>query len=447
MKKKMLYIDGSSGISGDMFVGAMLDLGADRSVVSRVLQGLPDQEHFTVRYGRMKKSAVDCFDFDVVMDGAYDNHDHDMAYLYGTENPYAYEDHGENHGENHHHDDPHVHGGHHVHRTMGEIREILDGLDMTPGARQTADRIFAVLAEAESKVHAVPPDEVHFHEVGAIDSIADIVAAAVCLDNLGVTETVVSPLTEGTGRVRTQHGMLPVPVPAVTQIAADAGLEIHIEQVPGEYVTPTGAAIAAAVRTRDRLPAHFRILRTGYGAGKRQQALPGFLRLMLIEADTEETSGQTDTAGAPAAYSDRVLKIETNVDDCTGEMLGFLMKRLLLAGARDVYYTPVYMKKNRPAWQISVLCAPEDREKMAALIFSETTTIGVRYVLMDRTCLPRRKEQVDTAYGPVEVKITMKNGQPCCAPEYESARKAAEKYGVPLQDVFEAVGRAASDMR
>ena len=272
-----IYLDCSSGISGDMTVAALLDLGADEQVLMKALDSIK-AEGFTIAISKVSKSGLQCTDFDVVLDAEHDGHDHDMEYLYGHYND----------GHDHHHDHEthdghgHNHHTHHAHRGMAEINAILDVIDMTKHARELADRIFAILAQAESKAHGVPVDQVHFHEVGAIDSIVDIVAAAVCLDNLNPGQVLVSGLTEGTGTVRCQHGILPVPVPAVANIVAEYGIPMTIIDTRGELVTPTGAAIVAAVATIGRLPAESTIGRIGMGAGKRDYGLAGFVRAMEI---------------------------------------------------------------------------------------------------------------------------------------------------------------------
>lgn len=277
--RKILYLECSSGISGDMTAAALLDAGADEAAVRRALESLP-VDGFEVRITRVVKSGLDVCDFDVVLDAAHENHDHDMAYLHGHE-------HGEASAHDHDHDHDHTHdGGHrHEHRGMAEIGAIIDAADMTDRAKEIARAVFAVIAEAEARAHGVSVDQVHFHEVGAVDSIADIVAIAAALDSLDVDDVVVSDLVEGTGTVRCQHGIIPVPVPAVVNIAAAHGLPLRITDVRGELVTPTGAAVAAAVRTRDALPERFIIERVGMGAGKRAYETPGILRAMILHAE------------------------------------------------------------------------------------------------------------------------------------------------------------------
>ena len=223
---------------------------------------------------------------------------------------------------------------------MKEIREIIGGLDMTDGARALALRIFEILAQAESEAHGVPEEEVHFHEVGAIDSIVDIVAAAVCFDDLGISKVAVTGIAEGSGTVRCQHGILQVPVPAVANIARTHRLPIRLTNRKGELVTPTGAAIAAALMTQDTLPESFVIEKTGLGAGKREYEIPSILRAMVIEPRGD--------ARRAALTADTVWKLECDIDDNTGEQLGYALEKLFEAGAREAHYTPVFMKKNRP---------------------------------------------------------------------------------------------------
>ena len=438
---KSLYLECYSGISGDMTVAALLDLGADQRVLEEVLGSLPVQG-FEIKVSRVKKSGIDACDFDVILDKEIDGHDHDMEYLHGQ----GHED-GTRHGQGHEHeqeheDEPshehshgHSHEMSHHHRGMKEIRQIIEASKMTDGARKTALAIFGILAEAEAKAHNVPVEEVHFHEVGAVDSIVDILSVAVCLDNLGITEVIVPVLYEGTGTIRCQHGILPVPVPAVTNIVQQCGLELKITPVSGELVTPTGAAIVAAVRTSCKLPENFTIEKTGMGAGKRNYECPGILRAMLINTEVSDSD-----------HSDHIYKLETNIDDCSGEILGFVMERLFEAGARDVHYTPVYMKKNRPAWLLTVICKEEDIQGMEALIFAETTSIGIRRVRMERTILPRKKIKVMIPFGEVEVKICGPEGAQKCYPEYESLAKICRKTGISYSEAYQMAVEAGKNL-
>ncbi|MBQ3392434.1 MAG: nickel pincer cofactor biosynthesis protein LarC [Lachnospiraceae bacterium] len=453
----ILYLECNTGISGDMAVAALLDLGADREGLMKVLSGIKD-DGFSVEISRVKKGGIDCCDFAVRLDAAHENHDHDMAYLYGEsaqthhehDHDHAHHDHDHNHEhhhhdhehhhhdhdhhEHHHHDHDHDHHDHdhghhhHEHRGMKEIREIMDALDLTEGARALADRIFSIIAEAEAKAHGIPVEEVHFHEVGALDSIVDVVSAAYCLDDLGVDQVIIPFIAEGSGTVRCQHGVLPVPVPAVEGIARACGLPLRLTSRKGELVTPTGAAIAAAVRTGGTLPETVRILKTGYGAGKRAYEIPSILRAMLIEPAQE-------------AGKDEIWKLECEIDDSTGEQLGFAMKCLMTAGALDAHYSPVYMKKNRPAWTLTVLCRDEKREALERVIFTQTTTIGIRRCRMERSTLPRRAGKVRTPYGEIEVKYCRVGEAERCCPEYESVAEAVRRTGAAFADVYRSAQR------
>lgn len=444
-KNQTLYLECSSGISGDMAVAALLDLGADQRVLEEALDSLP-VKGFQIRISRVKKAGLDMCDFDVILDAEHENHDHDMEYLHGHDHHHAHENHHhcQEHGAVHHghhgsacrvqeipeNPQEHSHSGAslHVHRSLPDIVQIIEHGALTDRARQIAVRIFEILAKAEAKAHGVPEDQVHFHEVGAVDSIVDIVAAAVCLDNLNITEVIVPRLCEGQGTIRCQHGILPVPVPAVVNITQEYGLPIQVTETKGELVTPTGAAIVAAVRTSGKLPDAFVIEKTGMGAGKRKYDRPSMLRAMLICSDAKDR--------------DLIYKLETNIDDCSGESLGYAMERLMEAGARDVHYTPVYMKKNRPAYQLNVICTEEDISRMEQIIFEETTTIGIRRVPMERTVLLRENRTVQTALGEAQVKICRLNGRVRCFPEYNSVAVLCQKHGRSYPEVYQMVQEA-----
>ena len=285
MDKRTLYLECNSGLSGDMFTAALLDLGADEAVLRKALASLP-LDGFDIKISRVKKSGLDACDFDVVLDAAHENHDHDMAYLHGhggaSEHGHGH-DHDRDHGRAHDHDHAHGAPGGHHHRGPAEIAQIIDGAAMTDGAKAIAHRMFGFVADAEARAHGVPVGEVHFHEVGAVDSIADIIAIAVAADDLAPDGVVVSDLPCGYGTVRCQHGLIPVPAPATAFIAEAAGLTLSPVDVEGELVTPTGAAAAAALRTEAALPERFSIKAIGMGAGKRAYDTPGILRAMIIE--------------------------------------------------------------------------------------------------------------------------------------------------------------------
>lgn len=461
---KTLYLETSSGISGDMFVAAMIDLGADPEALERALNSIP-ADGFIVEISSVKKSGIACCDFNVILDAAHENHDHDMAYLYGPapvssaapqeeahhchchedeEAPHCHchEDEEAHHCHCHedeeaHHchgcggEEPHHHHEHHHHhgRHLAEIMGIIDATDMTDSAKALAGKMFHIVAEAESLAHHMPLEEVHFHEVGAIDSIVDIIAAAVTFDSLGITDVIIPCLTEGSGTVRCQHGVLPVPVPATMNIIEAYDMPLTIMEAKGEYVTPTGAAIAAAICTTHQLPKAFRIVRTGLGAGKRAYTeRTNILRAYLIEGNAMEEG------------KDEIVKLETDIDDSTGEALGYTIDRLMQAGALDVHYSPVYMKKNRPAWELTVICKKSRMEELEDIIFKETTTIGIReFPSVMRSILRRNQKQVETPFGIAEVKEVALPGERRFYPEYESVKAIAEKEHLPFAEVYHLV--------
>ena len=443
---KKLYLDCGSGISGDMFVAAMIDLGADPDALEKALDSLP-ADGFFVEISRVKKAGIDCCDFHVHLDDDCENHDHDMDYLYGNLTLAAGSGcscHEESDREEHHcHCHEEGHDGeahhccrqgkdhHHTHRGLAEILPMIDACDMTETAKALARKIFRIIGEAEAKAHDLPLDKVHFHEVGALDSIVDVVAAAVTFDSLHIKEVIVPKLTEGTGTVRCRHGVMPVPVPATVNIVSAYKIPMELTGAKGEYVTPTGAAIAAGISTSHQLPPSFVIKKAGLGAGKRAYTdRSGILRAFLIQG--EENEGR-----------DKVVKLETDIDDCSGEVLGYVMKKLFKAGAKDVHYAPIFMKKNRPAWELTVICGEDKAEELEQIIFTETTTIGIREYPLGRSVLDREEKEVETVYGKASVKQVSLGKMTRAYPEYDTVKKLAKKNKVPFMDVFDAVKEAA----
>jgi uncharacterized protein (TIGR00299 family) protein len=301
---------------------------------------------------------------------------------------------------------------------------------MSVRAKELSLRIFNILAQAEAKAHGVEINDVHFHEVGAVDSIVDIISVAVCIDNLDITNVIVPYMCEGNGTIRCQHGVLPIPVPAVANIVQMNDLNIKMIDMMGELVTPTGAAIVAALKTSDKLPSQFKIKKIGMGAGKRNYERPSILRAMLIEPELKPVDlGENN--------KDFIYKLETNIDDCTGEMLGYVMDILFENGARDVHYTPVYMKKNRPAYLLTVICTEDNVKTLEDIIFKETTTIGIRRIKMERTILERKPKTVTLSIGELNIKkCTLPNGTVRKYPEYESMAKLARENNISIQDVI-----------
>lgn len=400
MENKLLYLEGASGISGDMTVAALLDLGASREKLDAVLKSM-NLEGFEYQVSRKSSYGIAGTDFDVIL------HDH------------------------HHHEHEHEHGHHHEHRNLDDVCAVIDRGTMTDGARELAKKIFRIVAEAESQAHGVPVSEVHFHEVGAIDSIVDIVSAAVLIDDLGIRECVVTGLAEGSGYVHCQHGDLPVPVPAVLNIAQAHGIALRTSAANGEMVTPTGIAIAAALRTRDRLPAEYKVEKTGIGLGKRDFGRANILRAMILEETLDP---------------EQMYVLETNIDDATGEALGLALEKLMAAGASDAHFLPCFMKKNRPAYLLRVIAAAPEIPALERIIFESTTTIGMRKLPVDRTCMDREIRTVELPFGTVSVKRCTWNGVVRNYPEYESVRALAERTGKEFQLVFALAKQAAEEL-
>lgn len=488
---RTLWLDCQAGVAGDMLVAALIDVAEDTEAAERAvrtaLAALP-VEGFSLEVERVSKAGISCLDFNVVLDEVHENHDHDMAYLHGRE--HACEgDHDHIHGQeggcshdycdghrhgghhrhaghahDHAHDHAHAHAGdgghHHAHRNLADILAIIEAAPLAPGAAAFARRAFGILAEAEAEAHGLPVEQVHFHEVGAVDSIADIVAAAVLVDLIGIERAIVPVLVEGRGTVRCQHGVMPVPVPATVGVCRVHGLPLAPCEVEGELVTPTGAALVAALNPEFELPERYVVTSVGLGAGKRAYERPSILRAMLIEPLSGPTpashrgcrgaAGEDALAGplpshrpAPLSGETRppatVCKLECDLDDMTPEQMAHAAERLSEAGAREVHWVPIVAKKGRPAYELQVLCAPHEVAAIEAVIFRETSTFGVRRCAMDRTVLPRRLEVRDTAFGPIAVKIAvLPDGTERATPEYEDCAAAARKAGVPLAAVMDA---------
>ncbi len=420
MSKKTLYLECYSGISGDMTVAALLDLGADESVLRKSLDSL-NVQGYKIEIKRTQKCGIDACDFNVILE--HDKHDHSHEDSHGHDHKHENE-HNHKHDNNHSHIHEHKdnHDNSHEHRNIEDIYKIINESSISNKAKSISKDIFDIIAKAEAKAHGIEIQKVHFHEVGAIDSIVDIVAVSVCIDNLNIEDVIVSELYEGTGHVKCQHGIIPVPVPAVVNIISDNSLSIKLTEVKGEMVTPTGAAIAASLKTLDTLPDSYKINKIGIGAGKKDFEKANILRAMIIEKNKTNNS-------------DELWTIETNLDDCTGECLGFTMEKLLETGAKDVFYTPIYMKKNRPAYKLTVLCIEEDIHSMETIIFKNTTSIGVRKYKVSRTTLNREIITVNTEYGQVVVKVSNNGNEKYYNPEYEDIRRICNSSNLGFQEV------------
>lgn len=386
----ILYFDCFSGISGDMTLAALIDLGIDKDLLVSELKKL-HVDGWELSLSEMSKHGIGAKHVDVVL-------------------------------EEHHHSHQH----HHEHRTMADIEQLIRKSTISGNAKDIALRIFQRLAVAEAKVHGTTPDKVHFHEVGAVDSIIDIVGVAICIDILAPDKVYASVLHDGYGFVKCQHGTIPVPVPAVTELLAARGVTFRQHDIEGEMMTPTGAAIMSELAESFGPMPGMEISKTGYGAGRKDFPIPNILRIV---------AGKT----VSSADSDMLTVIETNIDDSTPEILGYVMDKLLKAGARDVFFTPVYMKKCRPATMISALCDDSKVEEMEGLLFRETSTIGLRKYKVTRTCLPRKEITISTPFGDVKAKETTYKGDIRITIEYDDACRLAKEKNIPLQDIYNSI--------
>ena len=420
---RKLYLECYSGISGDMTVAALTDLGVEEAYLRQELAKL-HLDGYEIKISRTKKNQITAADFDVIL-----------------------KEDGEMHGHSHDHSHPgegHEHSHSHSHNSYKEISELISQSELNSRDKEMSLKIFHVIAEAEAKVHGMPVDQVHFHEVGAVDSIVDITAAAICLDKLGFDSILTSELWEGKGTTWCQHGRIPVPAPAVLEMMADHRIPVKFTPVEGEMITPTGAGIAAALTAERKLPERFVVEKVGVGAGKKDFPHANILRAMILNTDTdavsekkEKAAGSTENRkngadnavktnqGIAAGSLNTVTVLETNVDDCSGEQLGYAMECLLREGALDTSCIPVYMKKNRPAYMLQVICRPKDEEKMETVIFRETTSIGLRKYREERSILPREIITVTLPDGQeVRVKKCSHHGQEFFYPEYEDMKVA-----------------------
>ncbi|MGH4039212.1 MAG: nickel pincer cofactor biosynthesis protein LarC [Sphaerochaeta sp.] len=453
---KSLYLECLSGVSGDMLVGSLIDLGADVEMLKDVLSQLKSDE-FKIKIERLDVLSIDTCSFDVLYGDALEAerigsdldviektkseeshshehlHDDQHSHSHSHEHHHSHS-HDENHTHEHSHDEQHhhshgeqhAHHHHHVHRNLNDIFVMLDGLKIDDEVKIFAKDAFTVVAEAEAKAHGLPVEEVHFHEVGAIDSIVDILSFSVLYHSLNIDKVYVSDIYEGSGHVLCQHGLLPIPVPAVANICSANSLPLVLTKLEGEMVTPTGAALIATLKPTFDTPSLKGLKKIGLGSGKRYTDRANYVRAMIIEEDE-------------LSLSDSIIKMETNIDDCSGEELGYTLDLLFEAGALDVFYTPIYMKKNRPAYILSLIIRPEDRALMEKIIFTNTSSIGIRYTKMERTILDRKKCYVDTKYGKILAKECSFSGIKRVYPEYESVVSAAASYGVSYKEVYNCV--------
>ena len=450
---RVLYFDCFSGISGDMTLGALLDLGLEQDVFLNELKKL-NVTGYSVDIRKVVKNGISGTDVKIILYDEKHSHIHchendepestdfnDYEKVY--ENQYIFNNNNDKNNNCYHHAQTHSHshleqehccGQTHSHshsqpeRNLADIENIINMSDLKPRVKVMSTNIFREIARAEAKVHGIAINEIHFHEVGAIDSIVDIIGACICIDMLGVERIYASELHDGKGFVKCAHGLLPVPVPAVMEMLCDSNIPLITEDVSCEMVTPTGMAILKMTCSNFGKMPPLSIERTGYGMGKRDTGRFNAIRAVvgtLYEQDS--------------IPNDEISILETNIDNMSPEILGYTMEKLFDSGALDVYYTPIYMKKSRPSVVLTVLAKCGDEKKFTDIIFKETSTLGVRISHSLRYCMNRELVKVDTQYGAVRVKVASSEDIMKFAPEYEDCKNIAMKTGMPINKVYELV--------
>ena len=389
---KTLYFDCSSGISGNMTLGALLEIIGDEKYLLEEIKKL-NIDGYKIEISKKVKNGITGTYVDVILEHEHHHHDHD-------------------HDEHHHH---------HEHRNLNDVNAIIDNSSLEDKTKELAKRIFLRVAKAESKVHNKPLEEVHFHEVGAIDSIIDIVGTAILINKINPDKIISSIVNDGYGFIECAHGMMNVPVPATSEIFTDSGVKFRQIDIDTELVTPTGAAIIAELATEFIPLPTMTIKKIGWGAGSKDLKIPNVLKVYYGEMENQEGN---------------IVVMETNIDDCGGEILGYTEELLFQNGALDVFFTPIFMKKNRPAYRLTVSCKKENMKKLQNIIFKETTTIGIRYRYENRTELERELIELDTKFGKIKAKKVKNQDETYIYPEYESIKELAIKNDIPLKDLY-----------
>jgi len=445
---KTLYLDIFSGISGDMFIGALIDLGVDAKKLERELAKLKlDDYHLHV--ARKHKSGIEGVKFDVHLA----DHDHEHDHAHEADDPHHSHSHTHSHGEHEHthehghkHDHEHSHDHHHHEdsRDFSQIKKLLRASKLSHWVKEKSIAVFQRIAEAEGKIHGQPPEEVHFHEVGAVDSIVDIVGVCVGLELLGKPRVLASNVVEGVGWMQCAHGRFPIPAPATLAILGARGVGVTQCEEPNELITPTGAALLAEFVERFGPMEELVAGRIGFGLGTRDnQTRPNVVRAVLGNAAAKVRSSKAEVRIEKRDTLDweidTIAVLETNLDDINSEILGSFVEQAFAAGALDVFHTPIQMKKNRPGVLLTVLCAEADADRFSEMILRETTAFGVRRSVCERRKLRREFTSVKTKFGDIKIKLGKLNGKAIqAAPEFESCRKAAERSRVPVKQVYDA---------
>lgn len=463
---KILYFDCATGISGNMAIGALLEIcdgeqylrdelaklgvpGYQLNVIKRDSHGI-DGTYVEVLEANtgMPVDAIHDGNKNVgssatlgLHQGHTHSHHHELDsspehHSHGHYHDHEHDHSLDNHCHNHQDDNDNNHNHNHVHRTYTDIKQIIEGSGITEAAKELSRSMFQKVAAAEAAVHGKPIDEVHFHEVGAIDSIVDIVSVAILMDYINPDRVISSVVSDGYGTIKCAHGVLSVPVPATSMMYKNEKIRFKQIEVPTELVTPTGAAIISTFAESYGLIPEMNLNKIGIGVGSRNIGGPNTLRVFLGEDVTADGETQNDD----------IIVINSNIDDSSGEDLGYVLEKLMDAGALDVSYSPIFMKKNRPAYRLEVICRAETREKLSEIIFDETTTIGVRYYAVQREELTRVRTLVDTELGQIEAKqVSTTSGHSYTYPEYESMKAIASELGISMKSVRAAFEKGLRD--
>lgn len=424
-----IYVEAFSGISGNMFLGALLNLGVPVKYITDEIAKMHLGD-YDIIYNSVNKCGIEASYFNVLLTDEHENHTkhhHEPA----QEDEHC---HVHSHEHLHSHEIPIASHHHHEHRNLSDITKIINESSLSQSVKEKALKVFNVLALAEARVHGKTIDEVHFHEVGAIDTIIDIVGSVLALEYLEIEKIFISRIQTGCGFVKCAHGLMPIPAPATAEILKN--IPHYHGSIEKELVTPTGAALMAVLaEPAADLPNNFTCSRIGYGAGTWDLSIPNVVRINLGEADEIETN-------------DSLLVAECNIDDMSGELFPFVIERLLSVGALDVWVTPIIMKKGRPAHKLSVLSSTEKLEQIALIVLKETSSLGLRYYPVKRKIALRRFIDTELADGSVSVKIATYNEELVnIAPEYEDCKKIADKTGKALKDIMqEAIKKAEEDL-
>ena len=463
---KILYFDCATGISGNMAIGALLEICDGEQYLRDELAklGVPGYQLNVIKRDShgIDGTYVEVLEantgipVDAIHDGNKNvgssatlglHHGHTHSHHHELDSSPEHHSHGhyhdhehdhslDNHCHNHQDDNDNNHNHNHVHRTYADIKQIIEGSGITEAAKELSRSMFQKVAAAEAAVHGKPIDEVHFHEVGAIDSIVDIVSVAILMDYIKPDRVISSVVSDGCGTIKCAHGVLSVPVPATSMIYKNEHIRFKQIEVPTELVTPTGAAIISTFAESYGLMPEMNLNKIGIGVGSRNIGGPNTLRVFLGEDVTAD--GETQNGD--------IIVINSNIDDSSGEDLGYVLEKLMDAGALDVSYAPIFMKKNRPAYRLEVICRAEIREKLSEIIFDETTTIGVRYYVVQREELTRVRTLVDTELGQIEAKqVSTTSGHTYTYPEYESMKSIASELGVSMKSVRAAFEKGLRD--